>query len=95
MKGSEEGVPLPGLSISKESFAKKKQTKNYKMYMQSNNNNNNNNNNERIQVHCSAVIARSSGSMNADRDLSGPCSIDLGNPLPLFCMHDSRFLLLL
>ena len=46
-------------------------------------------------IHCSAVIARSLGSMNADCDLSGPRSTDLGNPHPLFCMHDCRFLLLL
>ena len=49
----------------------------------------------KLMIHCSAVIARSSGSMNADRDLCGPRSTDLNNPHPLFCMHDSCFLLLL
>ena len=33
--------------------------------------------------------------MNADRNLCGPCSTDLDNPNPLFCMHNRRFLQLL
>ena len=40
-----------------------------------------------LLIQCSAVTMRSSGSMNADRDLRGPCSTDLDNPTHYYaCM---------